>query len=143
MQLLVNMEELVKYSRCHPARSRRSWGRDIKKLYKNQCVITGQVLPHDHLDSHHLDSVTLAPEKELCLLNGIPMSREQHKQFHHFYGKNPSIDQFIHYINLLKKTSDFNRRSYLNSVLYHLNNLQKEIQSKNSLERLRVSRLWP
>lgn len=76
-------------------------------LWRKSCLIrdnftcqkTGQI--GGKLEVHHINSFAEFPELRLSLENGITLSKESHKEFHHIYGrKNNTLEQLQEYLNL-------------------------------------------
>lgn len=60
-----------------------AWINAVKGLYGKSCVVTKQ---NKSVVVHHLDSWNSCPERRYDLTNGVPLSKEIHKQFHVLYG---------------------------------------------------------
>lgn len=82
--------------------SKRSWSRDIKKLDSNSCFILGDQL-HSSLVAHHLYSSHQHPQLSFSLLNGVPISKERHKEFHKLFGQSVTPSDFKNYLILLQE----------------------------------------
>ncbi len=59
-----------------------TWSRNVKKLYDNTCVVTGQT---HSLVSHHLNAFTTYTDNRDELSNGVCISSDIHKEFHQKY----------------------------------------------------------
>lgn len=119
--LILQLEEGFKP--CSP----RSWSRDIKKLYKNTCVVTGLPQFECELASHHLFSKKQNPHLQYSLLNGLPLAKQVHKAFHKNCGMHTCPIQ-------LKKFLEINIRYLKNSE--GINNFYPEINDLDRLEKL-------
>lgn len=105
---LPDLEDLKRLDLGFGPRSQRSFPRDVKKIYRQRCFITGLKKDTEiflggdksvvKLDVHHLESRALRPDLAFCLLNGIVLEKSLHKRFHKEYGLLTSFEQFKDYI---------------------------------------------
>lgn len=84
--------------------SMRSWGRDVKKLYGNRCVISNISSAEISIVSHHLYSKKDYPQFEFSLLNGIPLDKTLHRDFHKKFGQKTTPKDFVQYLGLLQRS---------------------------------------
>lgn len=78
----------------------RFWGRDVKKLYYNRCVLTGLHNDSVPIVAHHLYSNKDYKQLRFSVLNGITLTTDLHKYFHGRYGMHVTPLQFINFIDL-------------------------------------------
>jgi hypothetical protein len=71
---------LTGYRKSHEKST--TWSRNVKKLYDNTCIITGQTYS---LVSHHLNAFSTNVEDRNKLINGVCISSDTHKEFHKKY----------------------------------------------------------
>lgn len=76
------------------------WSKMVKIFYKNRCMITNQVYFKD-LHSHHLFSKSSYPQLQFLHINGLPIYVDYHKSFHHLYGNNVTISDFLDFLDTL------------------------------------------
>jgi hypothetical protein len=119
--------ELILLSKSYNITSKRSWSRDVKKLYLNRCLLSGLAEPTIRLHSHHLNSVAQYPHLQYCLLNGIPLAENIHKNFHLRFGQNVTTSSFIQYLDLLKRGANLTERLRFTQIQDWLAWLQEEM----------------
>lgn len=79
-------------------RSVRSWSRDIKATYKNQCIISGVSQKEKPLVAHHLFSKKDYPLLSFSLFNGVPIQSSIDVDFHRKYGIHTTPSNFIDFV---------------------------------------------
>lgn len=84
-------KNIVRLDRGFRPTSKRSWARDIKKLYGNKCLLTGAIASKEVvLEAHHIFCLKEYPALGFSLLNGVPLEKSVHRRFHRLYGLNAS-----------------------------------------------------
>jgi hypothetical protein len=86
--------------------SMRSWSRDIKKLYGGCCVVSNLSTAETSIVSHHLYSKKDYASLEFSLLNGVPLAKEIHRDFHKKFGQKVTAKAFIQYLELLYRSDN-------------------------------------
>lgn len=75
------------------------WRKSCLERDNFTCQKTGQ--QGGKLEVHHINNFAEFTELRLSIENGITLSKETHKEFHHIYGrKNNTLGQLIEYLNL-------------------------------------------
>lgn len=95
--------------------SPRSYSRDIKKLYEHSCVISNlkekELIFVDsqpkavELAVHHIYNQKHYPMLKMSLLNGLPLTKELHKNLHYYCGQKTDATTFINYLRILQRDS--------------------------------------
>jgi hypothetical protein len=111
--------------------SKRSWARDIKNLYRRTCIVTRLTEDNVNLESHHLNSISIAPHLEFSLLNGLPMADFVHKDFHSLFGPNVTSECFIQYLNIVRRDGTPEEQLYLDCVCDWIKQLEYEMSVYN------------
>jgi hypothetical protein len=92
------------YMQAVRPRSERSWGRYVKKLYSNKCLITGADGGERELEKHHVISRSVRPDLKLHPLNGVLLCAEIHKDLHAREGYKVGVPNLLRYLDMLEKT---------------------------------------
>lgn len=115
------LQLMLNYEHVNPTRSSRSWGRYVLDTYGGNCLVTGESHKVTECEIHHLFSNHLletngvsswdAKKLKLSLLNGVVLTKDLHKRFHHEYGTKVTPLMFISFLNTLEReNSDLDKQ---------------------------------
>lgn len=101
-----------------PPQSKRSWGRVVNYLYDNKCLITGLSADQAKLEKHHLYNVFDYPHLQLCVFNGVVITRDLHLMFHRLYGQKVTARDFLDFLKKVQPgfLKDYAEQVYAASV---------------------------
>lgn len=121
--------------------SQRSFSRNIKNYYNQQCIVTGYSIKEapeqsENLVTHHLYSVQNYPflQFEHLTYGGVPIYIKIHNAFHKRFGNNTTPDCFIRFLEILKmEKTEFNiPDEQLKETIDWIASLKAAIQSKHN-----------
>ena len=92
------MENYPESEKIRKSTEYEQWRKYIFKRDNFTCQISGQ--NGGELQVHHINNFADFPELRTSIENGITLSKEVHKEFHHIYGKkNNTREQLEEFIN--------------------------------------------